>query len=415
MYIRRQVHKEIANHLQRKEYTIISGARQSGKTMLIRALFKEIKKDNETVNYISFEDIDILTAVNKHPEELFGFVPRPKRILNGANQSGKPFYLFIDEIQLAENPSNLLKYLFDIYGENLKIIATGSSAFYIDSKFKDSLAGRKRIFELRTLTFEEWLIFKNLTDLYEELKIIRSQKNYVSANKTELVEKFNDFLLFGGYPAVVLENDKEEKIKLLKDIKNSFLKRDIDDSGISNTEKFYNLLMILADQAGNLVNRNELANTVGVDNKTVDKYLFVLQKCFHIELLKPFYSNLRKELTKMPKLYFKDSGLRNIALNRFSDFKYREDRGTLLENYVYNRLTEIYDSDSIKFWRTTDKKEIDFIINTSFGQGMAYEVKMNCKKIKRNIFSIFNESYPNYTPDVISYDVNPDCKWVLKL
>jgi len=415
MYIERQIHRKIKNHLKRKEYTIITGARQSGKTSLIQALYNEIKNDGQIVNYISFEDRDIVSSVNKHPDEVFSYTPRPKKILSGKNKSGKPFYLFIDEIQLAENPSNFLKYLYDIYGENLKIIATGSSAFYIDSKFKDSLAGRKRLFELQTLNFEEWLIFKNLQDLSEELKIIRTQKNYISASKIEIVEKFKEFLVFGGYPAVVLENDREEKINLLKDIKNSFLKRDIDDAGINNTEKFYNLLTILAGQTGNLVNRNELANTVDVDNKTIDKYLQVLQKCFHVELVKPFYSNLRKELTKMPKIYFKDHGLRNMALNRFFDFKLREDQGTLLENYVYKRLTEIYDPDNIRFWRTTDKKEIDFVINTSFEHGLAYEVKLICKRMKQVAFNKFNEFYPNYNTEVISYDINANCKWVLKL
>lgn len=245
--------------------------------------------------------------------------------------------------------------------------------------------------------------------------MIQAQKEYISGRHRELLEKFSEFLVFGGYPAVVLENDQEEKVSLLKDIKNSFLKRDIDESGISDPDKFYNLLTLLAGQVGNLVNRNELANTISVDNKTIDKYLYVLQKCFHIEFVKPFYSNLRKELTKMPKLYFNDHGLRNVALNRFFDFKLRDDQGVLLENYVYKRLRSIYETDTIRFWRTTDKKEIDFIINTSFKEGIAYEVKMNCKKAKQRIFTKFKESYPNYSPEVISYDIDSNCKWVLKL
>jgi predicted AAA+ superfamily ATPase len=86
-----------------------------------------------------------------------------------------------------------------------------------------------------------------------------------------------------------------------------------------------------------------------------------------------------------------------------------------LENYVYNRLTSIYDPDNIRFWRTTDKKEIDFVINTSFGQGLAYEIKTKCKKVKQTSLVKFNESYPNYTTRVISYNINPECKWILKV
>jgi len=265
----------------------------------------------------------------------------------------------------------------------LKIIATGSSAFYFDKKFTDSLSGSKRVFELKTLSFKEWLEFKQLTHLSSELEIIRVREDYTSTSHRELMEMLNEYLVFGGYPAVVLEYDKDEKIRILKEIKDSFLKRDIDDSGVSNPDKFYNLLSILAGQIGNLVNRNELSSTIGEDHKTIDKYFYVLRNCFHIELIKPFFSNLRKELTKMPKLYFKDEGLRNVALNRFFDFNIREDQGALIENFVYKRLSEIFDRDAINYWRTSSHKEIDFIISTSYRQGLTYEVKLKCKNLKR--------------------------------
>ncbi len=170
----------------------------------------------------------MLTAVDKHPEEIFSFVPRPPKPKILDQKHSPPVILFIDEIQYAANPSNFLKYLYDTYGENLKIVATGSSAFYIDTKFSDSLAGRKRIFELQTLDFEEWLNFRGFAQLLNELKLIAQQNDYVSTVHKELLEKFDEYLVFGGYPAIVLENDPDEKINLLKDIKNSFLKRDIE-------------------------------------------------------------------------------------------------------------------------------------------------------------------------------------------
>ncbi len=415
MYIERKIHREIARHIARKEYTIITGARQSGKTSLLSALYNEIRKEKEVAVYITFEDMDVLTAINEHPEEIFSFIPRPVKYIHGSNPDSQPFYLFIDEIQYAENPSNFLKYLYDTYRENLKVIATGSSAFYIDKKFRDSLAGRKRIFELKTLDFEEWLMFRDQNNLKRELKWIRGEKDYYSLAHKELMENFNEFLVYGGYPEVVLENNKDEKINLLKDIKNSFLKRDIDESGISDPGKFYILLTLLSGQTGNLVNRNELATTIGVDHKTIDKYLYVLQNCFHINLLKPFYSNLRKELTKMPKVYFNDPGLRNMALNRFFNFDQREDQGALLENYVYNRLTGIYDADSIYFWRTTDNNELDFVISTSYRKGRAYEVKMNCGSVKPTTLRKFINAYPAFPVEVVSYEKKKRCKWVLAL
>lgn len=415
MYIQRLIHPEISKHLARKEYTIITGARQSGKTSLMQALFNETKSAAKNATFLSFEDRDILSSVNTHPEEIFAFTPRPEKTLKGGMSLVDKFFLFIDEVQLANDPSNLLKYLFDTYGENLKVVATGSSAFYIDKKFTDSLAGRKRIFKLGTLDFAEWLIFRKHEDLSNELKLIRAHDDYVSTVHSELMEKLDEYLVFGGYPTVVLEDDPGERIVLLKEIKNSFLKRDIDDSGISNPDKFYYLLTLLAGQSGNLLNRNELANTIEVDNKTIEKYLRVLQKCFHVELVRPYYTNLRKELTKMPKVFFMDAGFRNAALNRFFGFKLRDDQGALLENYIYNRLSYLYDPENIRFWRTIDRKEIDFIVNESFREGYACEVKMNCTKVRRQVFEKFITAYPGYKPMIISYDINSNCKWVLKI
>ena len=415
MYIQRNIHPEIRKHLSRKEYTIITGARQSGKTTLLRAIYNEVKNEQQSVQFVTFEDRDILSAINKHPEEIFTFAPRPTRITGDSKHQGKTLFLFIDEVQYADNPSNFIKYLFDTYGENLKIVATGSSAFYIDNKFTDSLSGRKRIFELQTLSFEEWLLFKDMKELDKELGTIRLQEDFHSTRHRELLEMFNEYLVFGGYPEVVLENDREEKIHLLKEIKNAFLKRDIDESGITNPDKFYYLLSLLSAQTGNMVNRNELSNTIGVDNKTIEKYLFVLQKCFHIGLVRPFYSNLRKELTKMPKVYFKDLGMRNMALNRFYDIHSRDDQGAILESFVYKRLSGLFDQDNIKFWRTTDRKEIDFVVTTSYMKGIAYEVKMRGKSGKTTSERAFSATYPAYPINILSYQIEPGCRWVLKL
>ncbi|HOF19656.1 MAG TPA: ATP-binding protein [Bacteroidales bacterium] len=324
MYIQRKIHPEIRKHLDRKEFTIITGPRQSGKTSLIQDLFRELRNENKTVAYITLEDRDILSAINTHPEEVFSFVKRPVKSLDGTQKGAERIYLLIDEVQYAADPSNFLKCLYDVYGENLKVIATGSSAFYIDSKFKDSLAGRKRIFELKTLSFDEWLLFRGYRSLLDELDLIRGRNEYISPDYRQLLQLFNEYLVYGGYPSIVLENDKAEKVLLLKELKNAFLKKDIDEAGIANHEKFYLLLVLLSGKTGNLVNKNELANTIGVDNKTIDKYIYVLQNCFHIGLVKPFYANHRKELTKMPKVFFKDSGMRNIVLNRLFDFKDRE-------------------------------------------------------------------------------------------
>ncbi len=415
MYITRKIEPKLINHLKNKEYTIITGARQTGKTTILKSLYERIKKKENIAVFISLEDIDVLNSINKHPEEIFSIIPRPNGNTNKNNNSGNPYYLFIDEIQYANNPTNFLKYLYDTYGDKLKIIATGSSAFYMDKKFKDSLAGRKRIFELTTLSFDEWLLFQKKNELIRELELIRENKEYVSTKQRELTELFNIFIIYGGYPRIALEPDFQEKRILLKELKNSFLRKDIDESGINQVEKFYILFSLLASQTGNLVNRNELAGTVGVDNKTIDKYLFVLQNSFHITLLKPFFSNLRKELTKMPKVFFNDTGMRNIILNRFYNFNNRDDNGALFENYIFNRLREISDKENIRYWRTSDNKEIDFVVNESFNKGKAYEVKIKCPRNKQLSQIRFTEKYPGYPLETISYNHDNKCLWALKL
>ena len=136
---------------------------------------------------------------------------------------------------------------------------------------------------------------------------------------------------------------------------------------------------------------------------------------YNSKIIVPGVKGGRQRVTKMPKVYFKDSGMRNMALNRFFDWKMREDQGAILENYVYRRLTNLYDRDYVKFWRTTDNNEIDFVINTANKTGFAYEVKTNCRKAKQALKSKFTDIYPDFPLEIISYEVGDGCKWVLKV
>jgi predicted AAA+ superfamily ATPase len=302
----------------------------------------------------------------------------------------------VDEVQYASDPTHFLKFLYDKYEGNVKIVATGSSAFYIDRKFTDSLAGRKRVFQLYPLSFEEYLNFYGDTELLAEFEATRRQPSYVSPRSIALKSVFYEYLTFGGYPAVALEPDFAEKKLLLNELKNAYVKRDIAESGVSMEAKFYLLFQLLADQTGNLVNRHELSKTIQVDTKTVDNYLYVLEKCNHIHQLKPFFRNIQKELTKMPKVYFNDLGLRNSLVNRFGDIDSRADKAALLENYYFIRLRQEYDADQLRFWRTTERQEIDFIVETSFGEGFALEVKWNKQSFNPEKLTKFSSAYPKF-------------------
>ena len=403
-YKKRHIHNKIHAHLNKKEYTIVTGARQVGKTTLLRQFYRELKQEGKRVFFLSLENIDVLNALNEHPENIFQFTERPINALEKDAEPEQIIYLLLDEIQYANDPSGFLKYLFDTYLSNLKIIATGSSAFYIDRKFKDSLAGRKKIFHLHPLNFQEYLEFSGRKDLSDEVQTLRERKDYISLKKQEIKEYFDDYLVYGGYPAVVLENNTDLKKEILLELRDSYIKRDILESGIRKDMDFFNLMKILAAQAGNLVNKNELSKTLRIHLSTIENYLSTLEKCFHISLVKPFYKNLRKEIVKMPKVYFNDLGLRNALLNRFSGIEEREDIGALLENYVYQRLVQIYPQEDIKFWRTADGNEVDFVVSSDYKNGKAYEVKTTFIEYKSTKYKKFTENYPNINLSIIAYN-----------
>ena len=390
--INRKKYQDLLSHVQKREHTILTGARQTGKSTLLRALAEHLKVSGEQIVLLNLERKDILFELNQSPESVFKYIPQ-----NTLHRS----YVLIDEIQYLDNATNFLKLLYDEHADYLKIIATGSSAFYIDRQFKDSLAGRKKIFELHTLDFEEFLLFKNQENLLKDLQAIRAGIIRRSVLEEQLWAALEEYLTYGGYPAVVLEALPKDKIERLQEIRDSFVKRDILEAGITDETKFYRLMMLLASQTGSLLNTNELANTLRLTHPIAEQFLYVLQKSFHIGLVKPFFQNLRKELIKMPKVYFNDLGLRNVLINYFAPLEQRADKGALLENYVYRRLLERTPKDQslggpIKFWRTADGNEVDFVIEETAFSGRAIEVKFNPTEAKSNKYKKFTEAYPTF-------------------
>ncbi len=397
----------ITEHLNNERHTIITGPRQTGKTTLLNQIRSSLNAKGEVTHAITMEDPFIRTRLDEHPENIFELIPRPEH---------NRIFLLIDEIQLLKDPSNFLKLLYDNFTTRLKIVATGSSAFYIDTKFKDSLAGRKRIFELYTLDFDEFLVFKNRSkDLIPELERIRNESRYVSLHRNEIRNLFSEYLTWGGYPAVVLANSDESRKELLKELTGSFLKRDIFESRIQEEDKFIRLLMILASQTGSLVNYHELSRTLRLSVTAVESYIYILRKCFHIHLLPPFYQNIRKELIKMPKVYFHDHGFRNTLLNLFAPPDNRPDKGALLENYVFIRLRQKYGTDALKYWRTADGNEIDFIVEESYLTGQAIEVKSQIQSFNPKKLSRFAAAYPGFSIHGRAFDADNNSNDILGL
>ncbi len=385
----RKLLSDLIDHINETEFMIITGARQTGKTTLLSQLADHLKRKNDTVYSITLEDPSILSRLNQHPENLFEFVIRSHE---------KRVYVLIDEVQYLDNPSNFLKLIFDKHQKQVKIIATGSSAFYIDRKFTDSLAGRKRLFELYTLDFDEFLVFRTgSNDLKDEMNLIRANEKYTSLKRRELETYFQEYLTFGGYPAVVLADSLDKKVEKLKELTSSYLKRDISESNIQDQEKFHTLILLLSQQTGSLVNVNELSKTMKLSVTAIENYLYVLRKCYHIHLLRPFYMNLRKELIKMPKIYFHDLGFRNALLNQFHPIIQRIDKGMVIENYAFIRLRTTVGNEGLRYWRTSDGNEIDFIIIHGPGSGNAIEIKFDLESFHPVKYRKFMDTYPGYS------------------
>lgn len=396
MSIIRDVAIKARKYLKNDDILLFIGPRQAGKTTILRQIEDILKKDNAVVYFLNLEDVEYLELLNRTPKNIFKIFPM---------DLSKRSFVFIDEVQYLANPSNFLKYLYDEHKGKIKLLVSGSSAFYIDKKFKDSLAGRKKIFNVPTLSFREFLRFKSEIDL--------SQKNFknLSLSEKEKIEiYYRQYLVYGGYPRVVLAAN-EEKTDILREIAYSYIKKDIHEANIRQDEVFYKLFKILASQIGNLVNASELALTLGVSKTAIDNFLYVMQKSFHIELIRPFFKNKRKELAKMPKIYFLDLGLRNFFASNFKPFETRDDRGALLENAAMRQLAEKYGKEQIKFWRTTGKHEIDFIAD----EKEAFEVKIDPAKIKEKNYKKFLESYPNINLSIISLGVQGEAAGKYKI
>lgn len=381
--IHRTIYSSLLSHLPEKPFTVLIGARQTGKSTLL----KQLADASTNAVLLNLERKDLLLDLDQNPENIFKYIPQD--IQNKA-------LVLIDEVQYLQDPTHFLKLLYDEHADRLKIVATGSSAFYIDRQFKDSLAGRKKIFELPTLSFDEFLLFKNQTELYQTFVQLQTGQLQKSPLQAQLWAYLDEYITYGGYPAVVLAAGFQQKIELLTEIRDSFVKRDMLEAAISDETKFYRFMQLLASQTGNLVNINELSNTLKLTHTTVEQYLYVLQKCFHVSLVRPFFQNLRKELVKMPKLYFNDCGLRNVLINYFVPIEQRADKGALLENYVFTKLSREYSKEQIKFWRTADGQEVDFVLEETFMSGKALEVKFNPTEAKPHKYKKFTETYPQF-------------------
>jgi len=348
--IKRKIFEELKNHLTSKEISLIVGPRQVGKTTLMLLLKEHLGNVGKKTLFLN---LDV-----EHDKQFFVSQSALIRKINLelGNERG---YVFIDEIQRKENAGIFLKGIYDL---NLphKFIVSGSGSLELKEKIHESLVGRKRIFELTPVSFEEFVNFK--TDYLYEDKL----SDFFEIEKEKTENFLKEYLNFGGYPRVVLEEKLSEKIKIIDEIYHSYLEKDISNLlKIERVDAFTSLIKILASQIGRLLNYSELSSTLGISMQTLKNYLWYAEKTFIIQRISPYFKNVRKEITKSPTVYFYDLGLRNYALGFFGKVEFSPDLGFLFQNFVFNILKEkiSFSNANIHFWRTKDKAEVDFIID----------------------------------------------------
>jgi predicted AAA+ superfamily ATPase len=389
----REIEDQVGQYLFRPFIILILGSRQVGKTSLLRRsaanlIFKK-KVDPQQILYFDFEIVaDVSAFAPVTPENI------QRIILSYGADDKKRVFLFLDEIQYHQDPANLLKVIFD-HLPNVSLIVSGSSTLKIKQKFSDSLAGRHKTFLLHPLSFGEFLDFRGEAELLRS----RLRPHLPPRIKESLGSSLEDYFLYGGYPKVALAKSKEEKISVLESIFTSYVRRDIKDLGnIEEPEKFNKLVSLLAFQAGNLINFTELGNSSTLNRQTLERYLFLLENTFIINLVKPYFTNRRKELVKSPKVYFQDTGLRNYIINNFAVLDKRVDSGALFENGVFALLWQSKKTgEELRYWRNLFGLEVDFIKIGQAQELLPYEVKWQ-KLTRASLSPGFSSFLRSYRP-----------------
>jgi len=342
---------------------VLTGMRQVGKTTLIRQVFESIGTKNKIF-------LDLENPLNQKIFEEENFDSIIFNLEHAGLTKGEKSFVFLDEMQLVPKVVKAVKYLYDHY--KIKFFLTGSSSFYLKNLFPESLAGRKVIYELFPLDFEEMLVFKererkSTNEFYEKAR----KKNKISL---EIYKKiFEEYLEYGGFPAVVLENEISRKRQIIEDIFKSYFEKDIKTiSDFREINKIRDLILLLANRVGSKIEISKISSELGISRETVYSYLSFLEKTYFIFLLNPFSKGSNGEVRGAKKVYFCDNGLLNY-LGRVTE-------GTLFENAVFNILKKY---GAINYYEKYKGPELDFILNKE----IAFEAKtkawvLDIKKLK---------------------------------
>ena len=356
--IQRKLQTIIEDRLFKGKAIIVIGARQVGKSTLFKQITDRQQLPVLMMNCDEPEVKEMLVNINT--QEL--------RMLIGDNR-----IVVIDEAQRVANIGLTLKLITDNF-ENVQLLVTGSSSLELQSKLNEPLTGRKYEYYLYPISTAELYDYKGLLFVKQTLE---------------------SRLIYGSYPDII--NNKDEAKELIMNIADSYLYKDLlSIENIRRPALLDKLLVALALQVGSEVSYNEIAQTIGTDSKTVEKYIDLLEKCFVVFRLSAFNRNLRNELKKSKKIYFYDNGVRNAVIQNFAPINLRQDMGALWENFFISERIKAnhYNRNFVRcyFWRTKQQQEIDYIEEAD-GQLSAFEMKWNPKKVRTAIPKTFIDEY----------------------
>ncbi len=351
----RYIEHTIKQRIRSGKAIVVMGARQVGKTTLIRSVLK-----NKNYLFLNGDDPKVKTMLtNPDTGQIRDII-------------GKYKYVFIDEAQRIEGIGLTMKIITDTF-KDVQLFVSGSSSFDLSNKLNEPLTGRKWEYNMFPITWEE----------YEK------HNGYLYAE-----QQLESRLLYGFYPDVI--NNQGDEIAVLRNLTTSYLYKDIlSYAGIRKPEVLDKLVQALAFQVGSEVNYSELAQLVNVDKNTVTKYIDTLQKGYIIFKLNSFSKNLRNEIKTNNKIYFYDTGIRNMVIGNFNPINLRPDKGALWENFlIAERIKQIAYKQSLArcyFWRSKQRQEVDFVEEVS-GKIFGFELKWNKRKTKK-LPKTFTEAY----------------------
>lgn len=370
MYIKRAIEEDIKTHLFRGKAIVIYGARQVGKTTMVRKILAD---SAVSAKYINCDEAD-----QRRPFLEAETSTALKQIL------GDSKIVVIDEAQRITNIGLKLKLIVDTFPDR-QIIATGSSVFELSAEIPEPMTGR---------VFEFWLYPFSISEM----------KNVWS--DLEFKRQLESLLIYGSYPDVIESSSLEDKKTAINVIVNNYLYKDIlKFQNLKNSDIVRKLLEALALQVGNEVSYTELGKLLEIHRETVASYIGILEQAFIVFRLRPFSRNLRKELGKLQKIYFYDLGIRNSLINNHNPLTLRNDTGALWENFVIAEKKKqdnfIGNPKSYYFWRTWDQQEIDLVEEK---EGRLYGWEMKWSKEQKKAPKAWREGYLNSTWEVITHD-----------